>query len=335
MSLTKERVAVIGTGGTFAMHGRHEFDWVEYSESGIVRPIEELMTILGELDTGIEIVPLSFRLLGSTGIVPQDWLELAQLIIQTVKDDPTLTHFVITHGTATLEETAWFLSLVLPAELNVVVTGAQRPANTVGSDVKANLRAALAVVTCNKLQQSGVTVVMDNTVFSPRDVVKASSFELAAFEASMYGPLGIVDAKAEVHWRRHCALNNQGCFDLSKLTCPELPRVDIVTSYAGADGVMIDACVAAGAQGLISSGLVPGRPANGEAEAFRSAVAKGVVVVQSSRGARGHVPVQDFLLREGVLAGGDLAANKLRILLMLALATKVEHEELQDFILSF
>ncbi|HZJ97814.1 MAG TPA: asparaginase [Oligella sp.] len=335
MSLSKERVAVIGTGGTFAMRGRHEFDWVEYGESGIVRPIEELMAILGELGASIEIVPISFRLLGSTGIVPQDWLELAQLIIQTAKDDPALTRFVITHGTATLEETAWFLSLVLPTELNVVVTGAQRPLNTVGSDVKANLRAALAVVSCSRSEHCGVTVVMDNTVFSPRDVVKASSFELAAFEAPMYGPLGVVDAEAQVHWRRYSPISSKGRIDVSKLSSLELPRVDVVTSYAGADGVMIEACVAAGAQGLISSGLVPGRPANGESAALRSAVTEGVVVVQSSRGARGHVPVQDFLLRDGVLAGGDLAPNKLRILLMLALAIGINRDELQKFILNF
>lgn len=332
MTLNKKRVAVIGTGGTFAMHARHEFDWVEYGESGIVSPTDELMRMLGELDASIEIVPITFRLLGSTGIMPQDWVELAQLIIQTAKNDTTLTRFVITHGTATLEDTAWFLNLVLPAGLNVVVTGAQRPANTVGSDVKANLRAALAVVAGDKSQYSGVTVVMDSTIFSPRDVVKASSFELAAFEAPMYGPLGVVDAKAQVHWRRYSPLGAQRCFDLTKLSSSRLPRVDIVTSYAGADGTMIDACIAAGAQGIISSGLVPGRPANGEVTAFRSAVAKGIVVVQSSRGARGHVPVQDFLLREGVFAGGDLAPNKLRILLMLALAAGIKHEELQELI---
>ncbi|MEZ2742199.1 asparaginase [Paenalcaligenes hominis] len=335
MTLGKERVAVIGTGGTFAMYGRHEFDWVEYSESGIVRPIEELIAMLGELTTAVEIVPISFRLLGSTGIVPQDWLELAQLIIHTAKNDPTLTRFVITHGTATLEETAWFLSLVLPKELNVVVTGAQRPENTAGSDVKANLRAALAVVSCTKSQHFGVTVVMDNTIFSARDVVKASSFELAAFEAPMYGPLGVVDAEARVHWRRYVPSNAQARIDFNKLSRSELPRVDIVPSYAGADEVMINACVAAGAQGLISSGLVPGRPANGETSALRSAVAEGIVVVQSSRGPRGHVPVQDFLLRDGILAGGDLAPNKLRILLMLALAVGVKRDELQDFILDF
>lgn len=329
-----DRVAVIGTGGTFAMHGRHVFDWVEYAESGVIQPIDELINMLGDLADNVEIVPLSFRMLGSTGIIPKDWLELAQLIIRTAQVDPSLTGFIVTHGTATLEETAWFLNLALPKNLNVVVTGAQRPANTAGSDVPANLRAALAVARCTKARKCGVTVVLDNMVFSARDVTKESSFELAAFQAPVYGPLAVVDAWGQVHWRRYPAINTQGRFGEEILTIQELPRVDIVQSYAGADGAQINACVSAGAKGLISSGLVPGRPANGEMAALREAVAQGVIVVQSSRGSRGNVPVQDFLLREGILAGGDLTPHKLRILLMLAIATNIKQSHIQTHILS-
>lgn len=334
MKALVDRVAVIGTGGTFAMHGRHEFDWIEYAESGMIRPIDELISLLGEFANDVEIVPISFRMLGSTGILPSDWLELAQLIIRTAQADPLLTRFVITHGTATLEETAWFLDLVLPKGLQVVVTGAQRPVNTAGSDVKANLRAALAVACSAGVSHCGVTVVLDNSVFSARDVTKSSSAALAAFEAPAYGPLAVVDATAQVHWRRYPVRRTQ---DIATqiLALKELPRVDIVSSYAGADKVMINACVMAGAKGLISAGLVPGRPANREAEALAEAVSKGVIVIQSSRGARGNVPVQEFLLRDGVLAGGDLSPHKLRILLMLALALDVDSAELQNYILSF
>ena len=328
----RARVAVIGTGGTFAMHGRGPFDWVEYGESGIVRPITELIQVLGSLDVGVEILPVPFRTLPSTGITPEDWLGLAQLIACTAKEDPSIDGFVVTHGTATLEETAWFLDLALPKTLNVVLTGAQRPANTSGSDVQANLRAALAVAGSSHGSGSGVTVVMNNTVFAARDVTKSSSFDLAAFESPGYGPLAMVDANAHVHWRRRPS-NSEHALALDIRAIEALPRVDVVMSYAGADGTMIDACVAAGAKGIVSAGLVPGRPANGEALALRNAVQKGVVVVQASRGAKGFVAPQEFLKRDGIVAAGDLAPQKARVLLMLALAAGAMPSQMQQIFL--
>lgn len=325
---SRARVAVIGTGGTFAMHGRGPFDWVEYGESGIVRPITELIDMLGSLEVDVEILPVPFRALPSTGITPEDWLGLAQLIARTANEDPSIDGFVVTHGTATLEETAWFLDLALPPTLNVVLTGAQRPANTSGSDVQANLRAALVVAAGSHGIAPGVTVVMNNTVFAARDVIKSSSFDLAAFESPVYGPLALVDANAQVHWRRRPS--DYGRIpSLDILAIDTLPRVDVVMSYAGADGTLVEACVAAGARGIVSAGLVPGRPANGEAQALREAVQKGVVVVQASRGAKGFVAPQAFLERDGIVAAGDLAPQKARVLLMLALAAGVAPEELQ------
>ncbi|ONN65815.1 asparaginase domain-containing protein [Herbaspirillum sp. VT-16-41] len=318
----KPRVAVIGTGGTFAMHARHAFDWVEYSESGVVHPIGDLVEQLDRIDLDIEILPQSFRMIGSTGILPQDWMELAQLIRRTVQDDPGLTGIVVTHGTATMEETAWFLQLATDIRQPIVLTGAQRPLNTSGSDAMANLRAALAVAAAPQAQGQGVLVVMDGMVFAARDVSKAASFELHAFEATPYGPLGRVDADGSVVLRRRVtsSISHSMLPALDMSSSRTLPRVDMVVSYAGADGAAIDGVLAAGARGIISIGLAPGRPANGERAALQRAVAQGVVVVQAARAARGVVPPQAFLQRDGVLAGGDLAAPKLRILLMLILA---------------
>ncbi|WP_237712055.1 asparaginase domain-containing protein [Paraburkholderia xenovorans] len=135
MQAAKPRIAVIGTGGTFAMHARDRFDWVEYAESGVTHPIEKLLDDLGELGNvaaAVELVPIPFRALGSTAITPADWLALARLIRDTANRDPDITGFVVTHGTATLEETAWFLDLTLDLPVPVVVTGAQRPSNTGG-----------------------------------------------------------------------------------------------------------------------------------------------------------------------------------------------------------
>ena len=314
----RARIAVIGTGGTFAMHGRHRFDWIEYADSGVIHPIDDLLATLGELAPDLDLVPIPFRSLGSVSIGPADWLELSALIRRTAAADPSLTGFVVTHGTATLEETAWFLDLTLALDQPVVVTGAQRPANTDGSDASANLRAALAIAASPASRGAGVLVTLGGLFFAARDVTKAASFELGAFEAPPFGPLGRVDADASVVWRRRMA-ERAPRHDLP-LDVTTLPRVDIAMSYAGADGVAIDAFVAAGACGIVSAGLAPGRPASKETSALVRAAQAGVVVVQATRAPRGTVPVQRFLAADGLLAGGDLAPPKLRIALMLAIA---------------
>jgi L-asparaginase len=325
---------VIGTGGTFAMQGRSLFDWVEYGESGTVLPVSELLSSLPPLELGVEPVPIEFRAIAGTRVRPADWRDLAELIVTSAARNENLAGFVVTHGTATLEETAWFLQLVLAIDRPVVLTGAQRPPNTAGSDAAANLRAAIAVAASPEARGHGVLVVMDNLVFAARDVTKSSSAALDAFVAPEFGPLGRVEADGHVSLRRVPAPG------LGRVHLPlpaeghPLPRVDIVTSYAGADHVAIDAFVAAGAQGLVSAGLVPGRPADGERDAFRAAVSSGVVVVQSTRAPRGNVPAQAFLERDGVLAGADLSPHKLRILLMLALPHMRDPAALQQLILA-
>lgn len=328
---TRPRIAVIGTGGTFAMHGRDRFDWAEYSESGIVHPITALLEQMGNLAMDVELLPVTFRALGSTGITPQDWLDLARLIQATVEADPGITGVVVTHGTATLEETAWFLDLALDVHAAVVVTGAQRPANTAGSDVLANLRAALAVASSKQAKHAGTLVVIDNQVFAARDVTKVSSFELAAFQAPVYGPLASVDAEARVHWARLPARAGAP-FPLKLAEIETLPKVDISLSYAGADGSAIRGLVAAGCQALVVAGLPPGRPANGEVAALQQAVNAGVLVVMATRAPRGSVPPQAFIAREQWLAGGDLAPHKLRILLMLVLSQTRDAHVVQQWI---
>lgn len=331
----RPRVAVIGTGGTFAMHARHEFDWVEYGESGVVHPIEHMLGQLERLGLDIDIVPVTFRAIGSTAIVPQDWVELAQLIEATAAADPSLSGFVVTHGTATLEETAWFLDLAVRINQPVVLTGAQRPQNTVGSDALPNLRAALAIAACADAASMGTVVVMDGMIFSARDVTKAASFELNAFEAKPFGPLGRVDPVGNVAFRRRVFRGANSRQNWTLAGVKTLPRVDLVISYPGADGTAINALVEAGAKGLVSVGFAPGRPANGERDALQGAVKRGVVVVQASRAARGLVPLQDFLRRDGILAGGDLAPQKLRILMMLMLSKMpaLTQQEMQSIIL--
>ena len=333
--MSQPRVAVIGTGGTFAMQGRHAFDWVEYGESGVVRPVAELIGAARDWNLA-EIVPIDFRQLGSTGITPADWLELGRVVRDVLNSSDGPDGCVITHGTATLEETAFFLHAVYDGTAPIVLTGAQRPPNTSGSDAPANLRAAIAVAASPAARGLGVLVVIDNLIFSAGDVTKTSSGALDAFEAPEFGPLGRIEADGRIVLRRAPlrAIDTMQLGEALDVMGP-LPRVDIVCSYAGADDVAIDAFVAAGARGIVRAGLWPGRPAKAAQGALARAAAAGILVVQATRGVRGNVVPQAFLDRAGVLPGGDLAPVKLRILMMLALALGADHSAIGQTLASW
>jgi L-asparaginase len=332
----QQRALVVGAGGTIAMVGRSAYDWVEYGESGQVRPVAEVVCELQPLLDGVELEMISFRAVASTGIAWRDWMELGRLVRDLAATRPDAHGIVITHGTASLEDTAWFLDLVVQCRMPVVLVGAQRPPNTAGSDAAPNLRAALAVAVAPQARELGVLVVMDNYIYSARDVSKTANFALDAFEAGEFGPLGRVDADGTVVLRRRPSLPNPRAAPLaSALACDSPPRVDLALSHAGADGTAINAFVQAGARAIVSVGMPPGRCTPAEREALREAVAAGVLVVQSSRAPRGAVVAQQYNRADGILSGGDLAPNKLRILLMAALSVGVAHaaigEMLHDF----
>jgi L-asparaginase len=227
---------------------------------------------------------------------------------------------VITHGTNTLEETAWLLHLAVATDRPIVVTGAMRPASGLAADGPLNLLNAVRVAASPDAGPLGVVVVLDDTVHGARDVTKANTLRVDAFGDGRAGPLGRVDGDGRiviVH-RPGRATSLRGAF--AQVDLRGLPRVDVVVSYQGADGTLVDAAVAAGARGIVSGGTGAGYPTPGEVEALERAAAGGVVVCQASRVGSGRVPVVPSLVARGWLAADDLQPWKARILLRLAIA---------------
>lgn len=323
------RIAVLGAGGTIAMEGAHPFDWVDYGDTGIINPVDRVIAGMDFGLAGVEVVPVPVRMLPGTGITAADWVGLAGAVRDAAAAGG-IDGIVVTHGTATLEETAFFLSRVTDAGVPVIVTGAQRPPNTASSDAVAGLRAALVAAA---RAPAGVFVAMNGQLFDPADVTKTANHALDAFEAPEFGPLGRIEAGGELTLRRLPAAPVRR-FSLPESGAAGLPRTDLVLSYAGADGTQIDALVAAGSRGIVSTGFPPGRCTPGERAALLRAVAAGVVVVQGSRALRGTVPLQTYNARDGILSGGGLAPGKARILLMLALAAGLAREEIQTLLLA-
>jgi L-asparaginase len=321
---TLPRVAIIGTGGTISGVGRDRLDFYEYGTSGRFMHVDELIASVHELAIVADIVPLRYKNVGSGSIGPAEWLELLEIIHKTVEDDPTLAGIVVTHGTATLEETAYFLNLSVKVAVPVVVVGAMRPSSALGADGGLNLLNAVRVAASPEARGMGVLVVLNDEINAARDVAKTSNYRVQTFVSRDFGILGYADADGVKFYRkplRRCAPDTE--FDLTGLT--ELPRVDIVPAYAGADSALVDAAVNAGAEGIVSAGFPSGSPSPAQKIALRKAAAAGVVVVQSSRSGSGRVIGGSVaLLEAGIVAADSLTPQKARILLMLALTATAD-----------
>src|SRR5580704_5581512 len=278
---TLPRIAVIGTGGTISSLGASSLDVLDYPEFGQKLTCEALLDRFPETRLVAEPVPITFRQVGSTAIGPADWLELRALIHRTAAD-PAISGFVIPHGTATLEETAFFLNLTLGISQPVVLVGAQRPASALGSDAGMNLVNALRVAGSAEARGKGVLVVLNDEIHPARDVVKTSTYRVQTFRSFDFGALGHVDGDG-VHFYRAPVKAHMPDTAFAEREIGALPRVDIVLSYAGADTALIDAAIGAGAKGIVSAGFAPGSPTPEQRAAFEHAAKSGVVVVQWSR----------------------------------------------------
>src|ERR1700738_1938118 len=259
MAISLPRIAVIGTGGTISSLGSSSLDVLDYPDFGQKLSCEALLDRFPEARLVADPVPVTFRQVGSTEIGPRERVELRPLIHWSARDDPALAGFVIPHGTATLEETGFFLNLTLAIAQPVVLVGAQRPASALGTDAGINLVNALRVAGSPEARGKGVLAVLNDEIHAARDVVKTSTYRVQTFRSLDFGALGHVDGDG-VHFFRAPVRPHMLDTQFAALDLGVLPRVEIVYSYAGADGALVDAAVAAGARGLVSAGFAPGSP---------------------------------------------------------------------------
>ena len=274
-------VRIIATGGTIASTNY-------YSDDPGKIGVEQLVHAVPGLDTIATISAQQFSNIASGSLTPAMWLALSRGISDTLRTRPELAGVVVTHGTDTMEETAYFLDLTIADPRPVVVTGAMRPADGIGIDGPANLRDAVRVAATPAARGRGAMIVMNDEILAARDATKSNTVRPDAFAAPVRGDLGAADPE-EIRFFREP--HRGTVFDLSHVD--SLPRVDIVYSYVGADGAGVDADVAAGARGIVVAATGRGDVPPMQREALRRAMAKGVVVVVGSRAGSGSVPVGD------------------------------------------
>lgn len=328
----KPRVALIITGGTIDSVGTDRLDLAWYIEAGKRLGNGELVGAVPELSQVADVHEVAFRRLPSQAITPRDWLELAAEVQRILEDEDEADGVVITHGTNTLEETAYFLNLVLKTDRPVVVVGAMRPASGLGADGYLNLLNAVRVAADPASGGNGVLVVLNDTIHGARDVTKTATYRVETFQGRDLGPLGYADGDGRIRLYHRPALRHttSSAFDWSAIT--DLPRVDVVLSYVGADGTMVDAAVAAGAKGIVSAGTGAGRPTPEEDKALQRAHEQGVAICQGSRVGSGRAVRSPGLRKRGWVATDNLQPWKAKVLLALALTQTTDPDEIQELI---
>lgn len=316
--VVKRKIAFIGTGGTIASLGLDPLDIVFYGEQKNMLHAADILAAVPEAAEVADVVAVPFANIPSPAVGFAEWRGLVELCSRVVSDDPEIAGLVIGHGTATLEETAYFLNLTLKIAQPVVIVGSQRPLSGLSSDAKLNLVNAIRVAASPQSAGRGVMVLLNDEIHAAREVTKTATFRLQTFRTPDFGILGYVDGDTVAYYRsaeRKTSPHTE--FDIRSLDA--LPRVDISYAYAGADGADIDAYVAAGAKGIVSAGFAPGIVTPQQLEALQRARVAGVVVMQSTRAGSGIVHRGKRLTELGFLTADNLNPQKARLLLALAL----------------
>jgi L-asparaginase type II len=239
--------------------------------------------------------------------------------LQAIADDPSIDGVVVTHGTNTMAETAWFMDLVVHSKKPIVFVGAQRPWTGISGDGPLNLYDAVRVAGSPSAWHKGVLHTMNQNINPARDVVKTSAYRVETFKSMDLGVIGVADPdKVVFHTeslRRHTYKSE---FSIAML--PEkLPPVEVLYAYTESPGYLVDALVENGVKGIIIDGTGAGSPAGGQGDAIKRAQEKGVVVVATARTRGGRVQDTPRRREAKIIPGDNLQPEKARILLQLAL----------------
>jgi L-asparaginase len=330
MAAPRPIVHVIATGGSISALGPHRLDYTLYPEIGRRLSVEEMLARIPEASQVAEVSAENLLRVGSSSIGPAEWLQLAGRIDALFGAAQPPQGVVITHGTATLEETGYFLHLAVKSDRPVVLTGAMRPPSSLGTDADLNLMDAIRLAAAPHAARRGVLTVLNNEIQSARDVTKSNAFRVETFDSRDFGCLGYVDADGQVLFYRDVARPHTAATPFDVRGTRTLPRVDIVYAYAGADGVLIDALRERGTDGLVLAGFGGGTYPAAFLAAGERAVEAGIPVVLATRSTAGRVVMTPRKAEAGFIVSDDLMPQKARILLMLALGITRERAGLQE-----
>lgn len=323
------KIKLLSTGGTIAGKGKDRFDFVNYKTGTLT--IDEIMDQVSGLDDIVSISPKQLTNIASSNVNLDDWLYLKKEVEEAAFDD-TIKGIVITHGTGTMEETAYFLNLTVNTKKPIVLVGAQRPLTTISSDAPLNLVHAILVANGEKSVGRGVLVVMNGKILDARNVSKTDSYQLETFQSNTSGYLGIIRPDYKIEYFMNTEKKHTHTSEFTSIDTTAIPDVSIIYSHAGASGKIIDLMVEHQlSKGIILAGTGGGHGSSEQVDSLLHAIENDMVVVRGTRCQQGIVVPAEKEKWYDFVMSNTLSPQKARILLMLALTKTTNQEEIQHY----
>src|SRR5699024_1225057 len=320
----KNKVVIIFTGGTISM----KIDPDLHAAIPALNS-EEIMSMVTNLEDIADIEDINLFNLPSPHITPIDMLKLAQSVKENIERDD-VDSVIVTHGTDTLEETAYLLDLIVDSEKPIVVVGAMRNSSELGYDGSSNISAAICTATSPSSRNKGVLVVMNNEVNAASEVTKTNTLSLNTFQSPEFGPLGIVDNEEVIFYRN---IVNRQYIDTNNLE----EKVALIKTVAGTDSDIIDFHINNNYKGIVIEALGRGNVPPTMIPGIKKAIDKNIPIAIVSRcytgrvlGTYGYEGGGKHLRDLGVLFGGNLPGQKARIKLMLILGLTKDMGKVKD-----
>lgn len=326
-SKTLPTLKILATGGTIAGSASNAAQMTGYHSGAL--SLKTILDAVPALKTLAFLEGEEIANIDSKDMVDDIWFKLAKRCHEILEDE-RVQGLIITHGTDTLEETAYFLHLVLKSTKPVILVGAMRPATAISADGPLNLLNAVQVALCPEATNKGVLIVMNDEIYGSRDITKTNTTNIATFKAPNSGSLGtIVNGKPYFYMqssKKHPLLS-----EFQQTAPTKLPRVDIIYAHANQDRLLIDASVLAGSQGIIYAGTGMGSIHQEAEQGLIDAQKQGVVILRSSRTGSGVVAEgSEQWTQAKFLNGNNLNPQKARVLLQLALTKTQNLTEIQS-----
>ena len=328
----KPHIVILATGGTIA--GSADSQTQAGYDSGQVG-VEVLINAVPQLKELAEVSGEQIANVGSQNMNDEVWLKLAKRINELAKK-PDVDGIVITHGTDTMEETAFFLNLTVKTDKPVVLTCSMRPSTALSADGPLNIFNAVAVAADPDAKGRGVLVVANDSIHGARAIIKSNTTHVETFLSPQRGLIGLVQYGKTLYFRGPYARHTTTS-EFSVEGVGELPRVDIIYIYEAIPGDLIEAAVKAGAKGIVTAGVGNGNMTDAALQELALAAAKGVVCVRGSRVPTGfvgrNVEVDDDEI--GLVASYEHSPQKARVLLRLALLKTKNPVKIQEYFATY
>ncbi|MGM0395513.1 MAG: asparaginase [Bacillota bacterium] len=320
----RKKIAIIFTGGTIAM----KIDPKLHAAIPALNA-DEIVSNLKNIEDIADFKIINYANLPSPHITPSIMMEIYHLVSENLSD-PTIDGVIITHGTDTMEETAYMLDLLVDSDKPVVLVGAMRNFSELGYDGSSNLSAAICTAASDQSKGRGVLVVMNNEVNAASQVTKTNTLSLDTFKSPEFGPLGIVDNDEVIYYRSIVSKQILGSEKLEE-------KVALIKSGAGMESDMIDFCIDSGYKGIVIEAMGRGNLPPAVVPGIKRAIEKNIPIVLVSRCNTGRVLYTygyeggGKQLRDmGVIFGGNLPGQKARMKLMLILGKTNDYEETKE-----